>query len=707
MTDNERSLRLDEILLRDGLVNEAQLSAALQRQKLYGGRLGTQLLQMEIINESTLVRVLADKLQCEGIVLGDLEISESVIGMIPATVAVARKVIPFLYDADRNLLKIACEDPTNPDLMSELKFVTAGRTVKLFVASELALNRAIAKYYLGKELGAPADQKPGLPEMTLPGMGSLMSDQPTQSDSYTRGAILLVTDDETAGAQLQTMLERDRFRVVRTDSADDAIQIIGNHKFHSVFIQDTVPGDYIDLIDRLRKISPKTRVRYYESASSLLLSLDAGVLESELVVRNLELFTSLLSSSGDAAHNHSARVGQYVDRLCHRLELADKDRLVITNAAYLHDLAKYYYGHTQPTQDHRQIISLTVKLLESLNYSPLVIEILRSMYINLREKFTKRLPIEVLGGNILTVTDIFCETISAHSNLSLDRFDAMKRKYRELVGKLFLSEVIEAFIAMIQEDILSIATLEKFSQVLLYGSDLSRITEIEHRIKAGGFRTVTENSLDTFIDLCKRSHPDIIVLLECQSAPAINQMVDTLIQRDVAIDKIPTYLLTDGALATQMSSLLEKGIEDIIPADDNLNVLLIKMKKIQARIETKAKEREDMLQQPGAVGHLADMNLIDLLQALGPSRKTAKLTVGSEGHRLTIYLNSGEIMFAEADGVQGPEAVYAGIAWTQGTWKIQSVAVESLPEPNTFHTNESILMEGCRLLDEKVRSEQS
>ena len=707
MTDNERSLRLDEILLREALVTEVQLTAALQRQKLYGGRLGTQLLQMEVIDEATLVRVLSEKLGCEGIVLSDLEIGASVTEMIPANVAVARKVIPFLYDQDRNLLKIACEDPSNGDLISELKFVTAGKTVKLFVASELALNRAIAKYYLGRDLGAPSEQHPGLPEMTMPGMSAAPTSRGFQPDLLLKGAILLVTDDETAGAQLQTMLEKDHFKVVRTDSADDAIQLIGSHKFHSVFIQDTVPGDYLDLIDRLRKISPKTRVRYYESASSLILSLDAGVMESELVVRNLELFTSLLSNNGDSLHNHSARVGQYVDRLCRRLELADKDRLVITNAAYLHDLAKYYYGNSQPLQDHRQVITLTVKLLESLNYSPLVIEILRSMYINLREKFTKRLPIEVLGGNILTVTDIFCETIDAQSNLALDRFDAMKRKYRDLVGKLFLTEVVEAFISMIQEEILAISNLERLSQVMLYGTDQQRLGEIEQRIKGSGFRTVTESSLNTFIDLCKRSHPDIIILLECQSVGAIKQLVDTVAMRGVAIDRIPTYLLTDGALATQMSALLEKGIEDIIPADDNLNVLLIKMKKIQMRIEAKAKERDEILHQQGAVGHLEDMNLIDLLQALGPSRKTAKLTVASGNHKLTIFLNQGDIVYAEADGTVGPEAVYAGIAWNKGTWKIQTVRAETLPEPNTFYSNESILMEGCRLMDETVRAKEA
>jgi predicted DNA-binding protein (UPF0251 family) len=152
--------------------------------------------------------------------------------------------------------------------------------------------------------------------------------------------------------------------------------------------------------------------------------------------------------------------------------------------------------------------------------------------------------------------------------------------------------------------------------------------------------------------------------------------------------------------------LLEQGLEDVIPADDNLNLLLIKMKKIQARIEAKAKEREEVVQQSGAVGHLEDMNLIDLLQALGPSRKTAKLTINAASKKLVVFLNQGDIIYAECGDKVGAEAVYEGISWASGTWNIQPVTPQNLPEPNNFYSNESIMMEGCRLLDESGRIEQ-
>ena len=300
------------------------------------------------------------------------------------------------------------------------------------------------------------------------------------------------------------------------------------------------------------------------------------------------------------------------------------------------------------------------------------------------------------------VVDLAAHDVNSH--LTLDKFDAIKRKYRDLIGKLFLAEVIEAFIAMIQEELLSISSLQKYSQVLLYGTDHNQMVTTEQRIKAAGFRTVAEESLDVFIDLCKRSNPDIIVLHEGTGLGAARQLVDTLVQRGVAMEKIPTYLLTDGSLATQMSPLLEKGIEDIFPVGDNLNILIIKMRKIQSRIEEKAKERGELVEKQGAGGSLVDMNLIDLLQALGPSRKTVKLIVTSQKKKLTLFLNQGTIVYAESDGLRGPDAVYAALAWTDGTWKTMTITPDSIPEPNTFSSNESILMEGCRRLDEMSRA---
>jgi CheY-like chemotaxis protein len=702
-----QKLRLDEILVKEGLISESQIKEALMRQKAQGGKFGSQLLYHRYIDEAGLVKALATQLGCEGVVLTKLDIPRPVIKLIPKKVAVARKVIPFYYDPEKNLLKVACEDPTDRSLIDELNFAARGKEIKLYVAAELSLNTAIAKHYMGRDVSLDDNLLLEIPdEATETGKVPIPTlDEAAQEIGDYRGAVLLVTDEEYTGSLLQSILERDGYQVTMTASADGAIDMLGDKQFHSVFIKDTVAGDYIDLIDRLRKTSPRTVVRYYESTSALVLNEDAVVTEGDLLIKSLDLFTSLLSSKSKLPTNHSGRVGRYVDKLCRKIGLPDKERLVIANAAYLHDMAKFYY-RTEETQDDRATIKLTVKLLQSLNYSPVVVGMLHAMYKDLGRKFTKRLPIEALGGNILTIVDLFCNNIPPNERLSLDKFEAIKKKLRDLTGKLFLSEVVEAFVAMVREEIFQLQTAARTVQVMIYAGDIDALYPLDLRLRHEGFRTVPEHSCDSLVDLFRRSQPDMMVMMLPGKPSDVIICVDDLAKRGVDFRKAPTFLLVDGWATSQLTFLFERGIKDIVALDGNLDLLIVKLKKIQARIEAEAKETARGKQASGSRGRLSDMNLRDLLQSLGPSRKTVRITItpgSSKRDKLVIYLDQGNITSARFKDKTGPEAVYEGIAWTDGTWMVESIAAENLPKPNNQLPNESILMEGCRLLDETVR----
>jgi DNA-binding response OmpR family regulator len=329
------------------------------------------------------------------------------------------------------------------------------------------------------------------------------------------------------------------------------------------------------------------------------------------------------------------------------------------------------------------------------------------MYINLRKKYTKRLPIEVLGGNIITMVDIFCESIPDSEPIGLDRFEAIKTKLHDLTGKLFLEEVVEAFVDMIQDEMLAVRPDERFGQVMVYAGDPEKLASIKKRLKREGFRVISDRSFDSFIDLYQRGRPDMIILLVKGGVEEIGGFVDDFVAGGVEVDKVPTFLLTDTSVTAQSTVLLEKGIEDVVPLDDNLSLLIVKMKKIRSRIEAEAGEHEKIDTETGSYGSLENMNLIDLLQALGPSRKTVRMVVSSGENELVMYLNHGDIVFAQNKRQVGAEAVYAAMAWTRGNWKIQPVEEDELPEPNNEYSNESILMEGCRLLDESSRAEDS
>ena len=700
VSDRNSNLRIDEILLSKGLVSEDQVKEALEYQRQHGGRLGSLLVRLGHVDERGLVTALADQFDCQPVVISEEVIAPDVIAMIPADVAVARAVIPFAFDSATNTLKVACDTPSDEALADELKFVSSGRNIELYVAAEMPLREAIARHHAA----AAGDQVNG----ALAALDDSNGNADIAAADPCQGRVLLVSDDGQSDQPLRQALEQEGYEVVATESADDAIEIIGRQSFGCVFLRDTVQGDYIDLIDRLRKVSPRTVVRYFESTAQLLLDQRDQQSAGDLLVRNLQLFTALLATKDDLAENHAGIVGHYAQKLCAYIGLPARETQAVSAAAYLHDLSRFYYGESKEAPDCRARVKLTVKLLDSLNYPPLVLGVLNSMYGDLRQRFTQRLPIEVLGGNILTIVDIFCEHLPIDQRMSLDRFESIKQKIDAMTGKLFLAEVVDAFVMMIKKELLIEPRSEGHNQVLMYSSDLDYLQSIAGRLREEGFRPVALDSRDKFVEMYERSRPDMIILLEDGKPSRSISLIDNLVKRGVTIMQIPTFLLTSQKAASALTQLFEQGLEDIIPIENSLDLLVMKMYKVRERIETRRQPAAaDSDGEPDSgitAGKLEDMNLIDLLQAMGPSRKTARIRVSSQGSQLTLCLNKGQIIFAESECKTGAEAVYDGVSWTSGKWVIQPLSENELPAPNNEEPNESILMEGCRRLDEQTRA---
>ncbi len=712
MGANTRKIRLDEILMREGFIDKNQVAEALLRQKAHGGKFGSQLLYHRYIDEPTLVKALSIQFECEGIVLSEIEIPDSVIKLIHPRLVTSRKIIPFEYDAKANILKVACIDPSDPNVINEVSFMAPGKKVKFYVAAELAIETAIEKYYLGRKTKLDDNLLIDIPEVVVETSGKPVPNKQIQAPDKAGSSksILIITDEEYNASLLQSIFERDSYKVHICENIEKAGEYVDRERFCAVLIRDTLEGDFNNLVDRIRRNSPQTLIQKYKTTSSLILGDDDYAGAEDILKRNLDLFTSMLSSKDSLPENHSGMVGRNVDKLCRKLGIPLKDRLTVTNAGYIHDLAKYYYREIDP-KDYHAIIGFSIKLLESLDYTPSVIGILKAMYKDLKGEYAHNLPLEILGGNILTIVDLFCENIPFDQRLTLDKFDAVKKRLRDLSGKLFLSEVVEAFISMIQEEILNIQTIGNVGQIMLYTNDPQASYPLELRLKNEGFRNITENSLEAFAELYHRSRPDIIILSLRGEPEKIIDAIDELARLGLEYKKTPTFLLVDISKSSKLAPLFEKGIEDVISNDANYDLLIVKMRKIQAHLEEEARQSIDPKsannEVVGARGRLSDMNLIDLTQALAPGRRTVKITVinqDSSDDKLIIYLNKGSIVFAQLNDKKGPMAIYEGMAWSDGAWVVEPITPDNIPEPNNDLSNDAILMEGAYQLDERVRA---
>lgn len=136
--------RLGTMLIEAGLLSEQALRVALNEQARFGGSLGRTVVELKLVSEAELVRVLAEQLKVEPIDLDALEIPQSVLAHVAADFADLYAVIP--YAQPNKFLDVAMTDPTNVSVLDELRTRTKLNIRPALVGPKM-LERAIGKYY--------------------------------------------------------------------------------------------------------------------------------------------------------------------------------------------------------------------------------------------------------------------------------------------------------------------------------------------------------------------------------------------------------------------------------------------------------------------------------------------------------------------------------------------------------------------------------
>lgn len=139
------ALKLGEALVKASIITKEQLRLGLERQVVFGGRLGTNLIELGIIGEVDLTAFLSKHLKVPSVNSEELMSSdEETIACITAENANKYKIVPFRKVKKR--LYVAMLDPQSVVQIDELKFMT-GYDIRPYVVSELSLYYAMEKYY--------------------------------------------------------------------------------------------------------------------------------------------------------------------------------------------------------------------------------------------------------------------------------------------------------------------------------------------------------------------------------------------------------------------------------------------------------------------------------------------------------------------------------------------------------------------------------
>lgn len=138
-------MRLGEALVREGIITRQQLNQALERQVVYGGRIGTNLIELRFISEEELTRFLGRFFNITPVTQEMIAtIPSDVIASLSADIVGRYKILPFRRD--RNRLHTAMLNPRDIKEIDEIRFVT-GFDIIPYVITELRLFHCLERYY--------------------------------------------------------------------------------------------------------------------------------------------------------------------------------------------------------------------------------------------------------------------------------------------------------------------------------------------------------------------------------------------------------------------------------------------------------------------------------------------------------------------------------------------------------------------------------
>ena len=135
---------LGALLMREGLLTEAQLDAALADQGRTGKQLGRILIESGTISETDLVRTLAKQVGLEYFELADATIDPSAVSLVSESLARRYQAIPIGWEDGK--LVVAMADPSNVFAVDDIRAIT-GHEVKTVVASPTEVAATIDRYF--------------------------------------------------------------------------------------------------------------------------------------------------------------------------------------------------------------------------------------------------------------------------------------------------------------------------------------------------------------------------------------------------------------------------------------------------------------------------------------------------------------------------------------------------------------------------------
>ena len=169
---------------------------------------------------------------------------------------------------------------------------------------------------------------------------------------------------------------------------------------------------------------------------------------------------------------------------------------------------------------------------------------------------------------------------------------------------------------------------------------------------------------------------------------------------------IPFLFMASRADIEERLRPLVDGVEDFITKPFLVKDLVRITKRVVDRLHLEKLQSKGS--RPGVIqGRLEEMSMIDLMQSLEMGQKSCRLVVKKGAETGELYFSGGQCRDAKSGEVEGDDAVYRVLLWTEGEFEIDFSAANASNRTTTTRNTTGLLMEAMRLMDEASRDEVS
>lgn len=685
----KKTQRLDAILKRRGWVTDEQIQKGLRQQQRGGRRWGSTLVELGIISETQLVEALSEQFGTPPWDPSTFTPDLAALRLFRESWLRKRGVMPLSFDPIERVLRVAMSDPNNVVLSDEIRFHASAKTLQVLIAPQITLNRLWDKFY-GRpsevsEPEKPANAKAQAARPQKLGIEFEFSsgkvptiETLTTPDQRPTARVLLWLSQPFVGKLLKSLLEFERCQIAHWDG-----HTVPNEEWDYVVYDDDNALCHPDSLPRLKREMPRLQLVPRPSWTTALLRTPLSYERMRDGYLQLAEHTARWLTPGTAEGGGDA--SRYALAMARLLPLTpfEVDTLMVAC-----ELAPLIFGRVS-TNPEREALAREI----GCPYP--VADLIRAAAGSFDQtgvspgQSTTESP---FAARVLAVVTAFLNERQSHPINTIEEAGQFSELLRRESGKKYDPMAVEALLRVVREEILEGYLPPGPSEVMLVSDRPVEWSHLSLLLENEGWRVVVAGGASEARSLTERRRPDAVVWAASGALEWARWQMQTA-------PGIANFLLMDEFDSALARAALEAGFEDVWSGGWDAGVASTKLRRsVERRPHAPSKSQ-------AVTGTLSQLSFIDMVQILAAGTRSVRIELHKGKANAKIVLWQGQIKYAEAAGKLGEEAVYEILAWQDATFSFSPV--ETMPQVNCRVPNEAMLLEGCRLMDEQKRNNES